>query len=218
MNNDKTDNILSYKVCLAGDSGVGKSNLLTRFDRNQFRPDSKATIGLEFVCKQMKIGTANIKCQIWDTCGQEQFKAMTQTYYRGAKGVLLVFDLADRSSFESIEGWYQEVKTKSDKDVAIFLVGNKCDLVDSRQVKKEEGLKFALSKKIKYYETSALDSTNVNLVFNEIVREAHEITILSKKAGKGRDSRWIETHKTAVSLGPDFNAITQDKSGGGCCN
>jgi len=216
--NDKADNTISYKICLAGDSGVGKSNLLSRFDRDQFRTDSKATIGLEFINKQMKIGNnTNVKCQIWDTCGQEQFKAMTQTYYRGAKGILLVFDLSDRQTFHSIEGWYQEVKNNSAKDVVIFLVGSKCDLIDSRQVSKEEGMKFALEKKMKYYETSALESINVKQVFHDIAKEAHGVTTLSIKTLKGKDSKWIETHKTAISLGPDFNAIARDKSSSGCC-
>jgi len=132
-----------FKVVLIGDSGVGKTNLLSRYLKNEFSFDSKTTVGVEFGAKRMEIDGVKIKAQIWDTAGQERFRSITNAYYKGAKGALLVFDVTRRETFDSINKWVPELKQSGDKDVTIILVGNKSDLVQERQVSTEEGNKKA---------------------------------------------------------------------------
>ncbi|KAG4125998.1 hypothetical protein ERO13_D10G130800v2 [Gossypium hirsutum] len=154
-----------FKIVIIGDSAVGKSNLLSRYARNEFSPHSKATIGVEFQTQTMEINGKEVKAQIWDTAGQERFRAVTSAYYRGAAGALIVYDISRRTTFDSVGRWLDELKTHSDTTVARILVGNKCDLETIRDVSVEEGLFFM--------ETSALDSTNVNKAFELVIREIY---------------------------------------------
>lgn len=132
-------------MVLIGDSGVGKSNLLLRFTKNDFIMDSKSTIGVEFAARTLKLSPSNktIKAQIWDTAGQERYRAITSAYYRGAVGALLVYDITKRSTFENVERWLAELKEHADDGVVILLVGNKSDLRHIRAVSTEEGAAFA---------------------------------------------------------------------------
>ena len=134
-----------FKVVLAGDQDVGKSNLLLRCKSNEFNADSQVTIGIEFVSKFFKIETDQtyVKAQIWDTAGQERFRSITGAYYRNAVGALLVYDITQRSSFESVEKWIKAIKEHADPNIVMILVGNKSDLADQRQVKQEDAVKFA---------------------------------------------------------------------------
>ncbi|KAM7263437.1 hypothetical protein ACFE04_001120 [Oxalis oulophora] len=154
-----------FKIVLIGDSAVGKSNLLSRFARNEFDNNSKATIGVEFQTQVVEIDGKEIKAQIWDTAGQERFRAVTSAYYRGAFGALIVYDITRRDTFESVKRWLDELT------IARMLVGNKCDLDDTREVSREEGKSFAEEKGLYFMETSALDSTNVEAAFEVVVRE-----------------------------------------------
>ena len=137
-------NELMFKIVLIGDSGVGKSQLLLRYTKDQFKTKSQSTIGMEFATQQVKIkeGT-NVRAQIWDTAGQERYRAITNAYYRQAIGVLLVYDISRRSSFDSLERWLTEVREHADPKIQIILVGNKSDLSNNRQISVSEGLKFA---------------------------------------------------------------------------
>jgi small GTP-binding protein len=136
MNEDQYDYI--YKIVLIGDSGVGKSNILSRYLSDSFSFDSKATVGVEFGSKNIKIEEDIIKVQIWDTAGQERYKSITNAYYKGAKGALLVFDLTRKSSFDSIDKWVTDLKANGDEKISIILIGNKSDLEENRQVTQEE--------------------------------------------------------------------------------
>merc|ERR1719158_1486425 len=128
-----------FKVVLIGDSGVGKSNLLTRFTRDEFKSDSKSTIGVEFATQTIQVDKKNIKAQIWDTAGQERYRAITSAYYRGAVGALLVYDITREVSFEDVKSiWLQELRTHADEKIVIMLVGNKSDLRHLRHVTTEE--------------------------------------------------------------------------------
>lgn len=141
-----------FKVVLIGDTGVGKTNLLSRYLKNEFSFDSKTTVGVEFGSKRFEIDGYKIKGQIWDTAGQERFRSITNAYYKGAKGALLVYDVTRRETFENISKWVPELKQTGDKDVTIILVGNKSDLENERQVSTEEGNKKAeLYRIILYY-------------------------------------------------------------------
>lgn len=141
MSEDDYDMI--FKVVLIGDSGVGKTNLLSRYLKNEFSFDSKTTVGVEFGAKRLEIDGVKIKAQIWDTAGQERFRSITNAYYKGAKGALLVYDCTRRDTFENINKWVPELKQSGDKDVTIILVGNKIDLESERQVSTEDGQKKA---------------------------------------------------------------------------
>ena len=124
---------------------MGKSNLLLRAKDNKFDPDSQVTIGIEFVSKFFKIESDQtyVKAQIWDTAGQERFRSVTGAYYRNAVGALLIYDVTSRSSFESVGRWMKAIREHADPSIVMILVGNKTDLADSRQVKTEDGLRFA---------------------------------------------------------------------------
>ncbi|KAM2350165.1 hypothetical protein ACFX1X_013595 [Malus domestica] len=132
-----------FKIVIIGDSAVGKSNLLSRYSRNEFNAHSKATIGVEFQAQSMQIDGKEVKAQIWDTAGQERFRAVTSAYYRGAVGALIVYDITLKTTFESVGRWLDELKTHSDTTVAMMLVGNKCDLENIRAVSVEDGRSLA---------------------------------------------------------------------------
>jgi Ras-related protein Rab-11A len=130
-------------VVLIGDSGVGKSNLLSRFTRNEFNLDSKSTIGVEFATRSIQVDTKTIKAQIWDTAGQERYRAITSAYYRGAVGALLVYDISKQQTFENVTRWLKELRDHADSNIVIMLVGNKSDLRHLRAVPTEEAKAFA---------------------------------------------------------------------------
>lgn len=130
-------------MVLIGDSGVGKSNLLARFTRNEFNMDSKSTIGVEFATRSIQVDGKTIKAQIWDTAGQERYRAITSAYYRGAVGALLVYDISQPKTFESVERWLKELRDHADANIVIMLVGNKCDLKHLRAVPTEDAKDFS---------------------------------------------------------------------------
>lgn len=168
-----------FKIVLIGDSAVGKSNLLARYARNEFYPNSKSTIGVEFQTQTMEIDGKEIKAQIWDTAGQERFRAVTSAYYRGAVGALVVYDISRRQTFDNISRWLDELHTHSDMNVVTVIVGNKTDLMDAREVSTEEGAALAEAQNLYFVETSALDSTNVRIAFQTVVKQIYNI--LSRK-------------------------------------
>jgi len=154
---------------LIGDSGVGKSNLLSRFTRNEFNLESKTTIGVEFATRSIIAENKLIKAQIWDTAGQERYRAITSAYYRGAVGALLIYDISKHLSFENVEKWLKELKDHAEPHIVIMLVGNKSDLRHLRAVKTEDAAAFAERNGLAFLETSALDSSNVEVAFQRII-------------------------------------------------
>lgn len=132
-------------VVLIGDSGVGKSNLLSRFTRNEFNLDSKSTIGVEFATRSIQVDSKTIKAQIWDTAGQERYRAITSAYYRGAVGALLVYDISKHQTYENVTRWLKELRDHADANIVIMLVGNKSDLRHLRAVPTDEAKGFASS-------------------------------------------------------------------------
>lgn len=165
-----------FKIVLLGDSAVGKSNLLSRYTKNEFSRNSKATIGVEFQAKTLEIDNKEIKAQIWDTAGQERFRAVTSAYYRGAVGALLVYDISRRQTFQNICRWLEELRMHSDPGIVTMLVGNKCDLKEARKVSVDDGAALAQSEDLFFMETSALDSTNVSIAFQTIVKAIYNVT------------------------------------------
>eukprot|EP00246_Nothoceros_aenigmaticus_P007723 TRINITY_DN21744_c0_g1_i1.p1 TRINITY_DN21744_c0_g1~~TRINITY_DN21744_c0_g1_i1.p1 ORF type:complete len:227 (+),score=50.25 TRINITY_DN21744_c0_g1_i1:23-682(+) len=175
-----------FKIVLIGDSGVGKSNLLSRFTRNEFCLESKSTIGVEFATRSIQVDGKTLKAQIWDTAGQERYRAITSAYYRGAVGALLVYDITKHITYENVERWLKELRDHADSNIVIMLVGNKSDLKHLRGVTTEEASSFAEREGLSFVETSALESTNVEKAFQRILTEIYRI--VSKKALASEES------------------------------
>ena len=169
---------MMFKVVLVGDSSVGKTNIMSKYLKNEFHEDSKATVGVEFGSKQFNIEGHQIKAQIWDTAGQERYKAITSAYYKGAKGAFVVYDITRKQSFESVDRWINDLKAAADKKLSIIIIGNKCDLEDQRQVNKEQGEEKAKNSEVAFMETSALSGENLDKAFekmiNEVYKKCHE--------------------------------------------
>lgn len=194
-----------FKVVVIGDSGVGKSNLLSRFTRNEFNLESKSTIGVEFATRSVSLEGKTIKAQIWDTAGQERYRAITSAYYRGAVGALVVYDITKVESFENVKKWLDELKENATADITMMLVGNKIDLgTQARVIGTEQGKTFAEQNGISFMEASALTSSNVEASFHQILSE-----IYHKKAHK-------EQEQQAASNSVNVNQAA-DKKKGGCC-
>ena len=160
-----------FKIVIVGDSGVGKTNLITRYLKNDFKPETKATIGVEFSDKKYIYKNKNIKIQIWDTAGQERYRSLTSMYYKGAKGAILVYDITSKNSFENIDKWLIEMKKTADENIKIILIGNKCDLIEKREVKEDDGKIKAKDLNVPFMETSALNCINVEKAFNFLIEE-----------------------------------------------
>ena len=162
---------LIFKIVIIGDSGVGKTNLIGRYLKNEYKEDSKATVGVEFGEKKYEINGLKIKAQIWDTAGQERYRAITSMYYKGAKGGLIVFDLSSKSTFQNVEKWFNEIKKTADPTINLILIGNKSDLKDKRQISTEEGENKAKEMNVPYLETSALNADNADKAFDLLIQE-----------------------------------------------
>ncbi|XP_057976524.1 ras-related protein RABA2a [Malania oleifera] len=169
-----------FKVVLIGDSGVGKSNLLSRFTRNEFCLESKSTIGVEFATRTLQVEGRTVKAQIWDTAGQERYRAITSAYYRGALGALLVYDVTKPTTFENVSRWLKELRDHADSNIVIMLIGNKTDLKHLRAVATEDAQGYAEKEGLSFIETSALEATNVEKAFQTILAEIYRI--ISKKS------------------------------------
>eukprot|EP00996_Jenningsia_fusiforme_P003991 NODE_4790_length_760_cov_58.988748_g4442_i0.p1 GENE.NODE_4790_length_760_cov_58.988748_g4442_i0~~NODE_4790_length_760_cov_58.988748_g4442_i0.p1 ORF type:complete len:231 (-),score=48.91 NODE_4790_length_760_cov_58.988748_g4442_i0:66-716(-) len=163
-----------FKVVLIGDSGVGKSNLMTRYTSDEFNVESPSTIGVEFMTKGLKIEGRDVKVQIWDTAGQERFRAISRSIYHGAKGAMLVYDITNQASFDNIPNWLNELQSHVQPSTVIILIGNKCDLEHLRVVKREAAQKFSEEKNLLFLETSALEKTNVDKAFEWLVTDIYK--------------------------------------------
>ena len=154
-----------FKILLLGDAGVGKSSIILRYTKNQFNASMVGSIGVDFKTKDIIVNNKKVKIQIWDTAGHERFRTITTSYYRGAHGIVTVFDLTDRESYEHIEKWLDEINKYAKENVMRFLIGNKSDLVDQRKVTYEEARALANKLNIYYVETSAKNNINVSDFF-----------------------------------------------------
>ena len=172
MSEEEYDMIL--KIVLIGDSSVGKTNLMNKYIKNEFREDTKATVGVEFGSKVYVIENHRIKAQIWDTAGQERYRSIANTYYKGAKGAFIVYDITRKETFDSVDRWANDLKTECDKNITIILIGNKNDLENQRQVTKEQGEEKAKAFQLGFFEMSALTGDNLEKGFNALISEIYE--------------------------------------------
>ena len=160
---------ISFKIIIIGDSFVGKSCLTIKAAKNLFDNYYTATVGFEFFTMLFKISSKIIRLQIWDTCGQEEYRSLIQNFYRNASLAILVYSIDKRTSFENLEVWLNEVKARGNPDVKIFLVGNKNDLIENREVSTEEGEKFYETHKLNFFiETSAKTGINAEELFKRV--------------------------------------------------
>ncbi|KAK8940318.1 Ras-related protein RIC2 [Platanthera guangdongensis] len=240
-----------FKLVLIGDSGVGKSNILSRFTRNEFSLESKSTIGVEFATRSLNVDSKVIKAQIWDTAGQERFvaslnrnppvgicgqsttsynftqgfeeisngkprryRAITSAYYRGAVGALLVYDVTRHTTFENAERWLRELRDHTDPNIVVMLVGNKSDLRHLVAVSTEDGKAFAEKESLCFMETSALEATNVENAFAEVLTQIYRI-VSKKIIDSGVDSVGsVPGRGEKINVKDDVSALKKV----GCCS
>ena len=193
-----------FKVLIIGNSGVGKSCLLLRFAEDMFSDNYISTIGVDFKIRKLELDGKTIKLQIWDTAGQERFRTITKSYYRGSNGIVVVYDITDRESFDQVQQWMSEIDQHASQDVCRLLVGNKADLDDKRAVKTEEGENLARQYGIPFLETSAKQSLNVDNMFTTMAQA------MKKKAG-GIAGGSSQGGQVQIQKGQQVN------KSGGCC-
>merc|ERR1712224_266608 len=191
------------KLLLIGDSGVGKSCLLLRFSEDSFTTSFITTIGIDFKIKTIELDGKRIKLQIWDTAGQERFRTITTAYYRGAMGILLVYDVTDENSFQNIRNWVRNIEQHAADNVDKILIGNKCDMKDQKVVDKSRGQELANHYNIRFFETSAKSDINVKDAFYAISKDIKKRLMDSNTKP--------ESGGGAISLGKGGN------QNGGCC-
>ncbi|XP_028848642.1 ras-related protein Rab-10-like [Denticeps clupeoides] len=162
---------LLFKLLLVGNSGVGKTSLLFRFTEDVFTTTFISTIGIDFKIKTIELHGKKIKLQIWDTAGQERFHTITTSYYRGAVGILLVYDITNGDSFNSISMWLRNIDQHAGNDVEWMLLGNKCDMESKRIIPTSQGKQVAEQHGIRFYETSARANINVEKAFLNLVED-----------------------------------------------
>ena len=176
-----------YKVLLLGDSTVGKTCFLMRYTDNTFQEIHMSTIGLDYRLKTMTLNSGKqVKVQIWDTAGQDRFRAITKNYYKGAHGIILIYDVTNQITFDNVTNWITQIKEEASDKVTIFLVGNKIDDEKNRKVETEEGKKLAEEFKLKFYETSAKIGTNVETTFKDLVQIIDEVSAQNNNLKGGK--------------------------------
>ncbi|WOH02266.1 hypothetical protein DCAR_0521655 [Daucus carota subsp. sativus] len=201
-----------FKIVLIGDSGVGKSNILSRFTRNEFCLESKSTIGVEFATRTLQIDGKTVKAQIWDTAGQERYRAITSAYYRGAVGAFIVYDITKRQTFDNVQRWLRELRDHADSNIVLMMAGNKSDLNHLRAVAEQDGQALAEKEGLSFLETSALEASNIERAFQTVLTEIYHI--MNKKA--------LAAEEAAATLPGQGTTINiNDASGNmkkGCCS
>ena len=182
-----------FKVLLVGNSDVGKSSLILRYVDQIWNDVFVPTIGVDFKVKSLEIENKSIKLQIWDTAGQERFRNVISSYFKGAHGILLIFDITSRDSFKELENWLAEVEKNASTQILKILIGNKCDLEEEREISKDEGEAFAMRNGMQYIETSAKINTNVNEAFEALSKIMVEY--YSKKSSANNENKTIKMNK-----------------------
>ena len=165
-----------YKVLLLGDTTVGKTCFLMKYTDKTFQDIHMATIGLDYRLKTMKLKSGkDIKLQIWDTAGQDRFRAITKNYYKGSHGIILIYDVTNLQTFENVKNWVNQIREETTNNVIIYIAANKIDMDTERKVTKEEGEKLAQELGFPFVETSAKSGININETFDDLVERIDKV-------------------------------------------
>ena len=185
-----------YKVLLLGDSTVGKTCFLMKYTDKTFQDVHMSTIGLDYRLKTMTLKSGKtVKLQIWDTAGQDRFRAITKNYYKGANGIILIYDVTNKQTYDNVSNWISQIQEEVSKDVIIYIAGNKIDMEEERKVKTEEGQKIADEHGFPFVETSAKDGTNINETFENLVEKIDTIFSNMENNNKGKNKLYKGKNK-----------------------
>ena len=175
---------VKYKIMVLGESKVGKTSLIKRYTKDQFGGVYLTTVGMDFQDKIIEIEDKKVRLQVWDTAGQERFRNVTKSYFQSSHGLLVVYDITDKESFDKIKFWIENIKNNAPENAKLILVGNKCDLANERKVTIEDGENKARNYNIKFFESSAKDGTNVNELFFYLANEIYQDEKTKEKDNK----------------------------------
>lgn len=195
---------LEVKVCIIGDTDVGKTSLSTRYCHGEFPENSNPTIGASFLQRRVMIDGTEISLQIWDTAGQERFRSMAPMYYRGAKAAICVFDVTNEESFNRVTTWLRDLRAHADPNVVVSLAGNKCDRPPAFDLSKCDTLAKSIGGSL--FMTSALTGEGINEIFDNLARSIYEVY---------RNNRPVSKDTDAMKLG---SAAATPQQGTSCCN
>ena len=174
-----------YKILLLGDSSVGKTCFLMRYTDNTFQDIHMSTIGLDYKLKNVQLENGKmVKIQVWDTAGQDRFRSITKNYYKGAHGIILIYDVTEQKSFDNVKNWMAQIKEEVSERVSIVLVGNKIDDEDNRKISTEQGESMAKDYEIMFFECSAKTGQNIDEIFNNLVKKVVENFSKSSDSGQ----------------------------------
>jgi Ras-related protein Rab-18 len=183
----------NFKILLIGDSGVGKTSILSSFVNGTFEEGLKSTVGVDLRVKMVQVNDQDVRCILWDTAGQERFRTLTSAYYRGAQGVVLTYDMTSRSSFIDLKSWIKEMDQYLTTDPVTIIVANKVDRKDERTVSTSEGMAFAREQGTMYIETSAKTQQGIQQAFEELLQKIIELPQLC----------YDITEKTTINVQPE---------------
>ena len=209
---------LSFKIIIIGESGVGKSCLALKGIKNVFQAEYAPTIGFEFMAFNIKIDNVIIKMQVWDTCGQEVYRSLISSFYNNSSLAIMVYSIDNFNSFHSLEYWIDEIKAKANPDINFFLIGNKCDLEENRQVSREQGQEFSDNNNVRLFlETSAKTGLNAQNVFVEASKLLYEQHLKYKNRVSQPDSFRDIINRDSNNNSPLDDVNYQRKKKHGCC-
>ena len=204
-----------FKIIIVGDLSSGKTNIVTQYISHKFVQDSQPTIGVEMFNKDFQINEDKVSAQIWDTAGQEKYNALTSSYYKGAKGAIVVYDITQESTFLKVEQFVKDLREKSDKNVYMILVGNKIDLEENRKVSKEEGKILADKLKMGFFEVSAKNGTGIEDLFKNLIDNVYEKNNREFKSMASIEIEMEDANKINLIPKNDNNANIKKKKK--CC-
>ena len=205
VENERNEN--GFKVIFIGDASVGKTSIINKYVKNEFKDKNQSTIGADIFYKEVELDKEKVNLTIWDTSGQERYNSLISSYFRGSRGCFIVYDISDINSFNNLEKKFQLVKDYANEDVIIILVGNKSDLEEKRKVKTEEGKKFAEGKSCLFFETSAKNNENLDEIFKLMSKKIYE--------SFGNSYKSKEIKKVTLNEHSSENIDNEKK---GCCS